>query len=375
MSTTPIFDLKEALPEPPKWWVRMLIGMLIGLLVTAIVILADQQKVPQWNWPAFNGLLIIPGLYAAIFVHELGHLAAGQMAGWRSGGIAVGGFMLLKSGRNWVMQFEWHRCVAGFFKPLTNDIGYGRWQSAVMVTGGPLASIALTVAAGAISARYGSGIWDWIGSLFWISLFVAIITLAPFSAGVAKSDGARLWTLWRHPKETAKWMAILRLQTEEADGVRPREWSQEAAQQTLTVEAKASEYSYCQLMAFYRRMDEGAAEAAIEHLERVLAKSARLGNAGRHGLFLEAAYTSAMIRRNPEQARTWRERACRLRKTKWLDPVNAAIAMCEGQYEEAAGHWEAAGERATRRKLDSGVTRFAREKWAEYAVECRQRLL
>ena len=110
---------------------------------------------------------------------------------------------------------------------------------------------------------------------------------------------------------------------------------------------------------------------ALRHLENALAKSARLGKIVRHALFLEAASASAMVRRGAAQARIWRDRACKLRKPESLHVVEAAIAMCEDRYEEAAKHWEAAGARAARRKLDSGLARFAKEKWAEYEAACR----
>ena len=80
-------------------------------------------------------------------------------------------------------------------------------------------------------------------------------------------------------------MAILALQTEEAKGLRPHEWDPQLFEQILRVDPSACEYLYCQLMAFYRRADEGMEEAALEHLENVLAKSARVGRALRHSLF------------------------------------------------------------------------------------------
>jgi hypothetical protein len=166
-------------------------------------------------------------------------------------------------------------------------------------------------------------------------------------------------------------MAILALQTEEAKGLRPHEWDPQLFEQILRVDPSACEYLYCQLMAFYRRADEGMEEAALEHLENVLAKSARVGRALRHSLFLEAASATACIRKQPAHARVWRERACKLRKPESLDAVEAGIAMCEQRYEEALRRWEAAHAHMVRRRLDSGLVRFAKSKWAEYEGACR----
>jgi hypothetical protein len=48
--------------------------------------------------------------------------------------------------------------------------------------------------------------------------------------------------------------------------------------------------------------------------------------------------------------------------------------MCEGRYQAALQHWEAAKAHIRLRKLDSGMIRFASEKWAEYESHCRAAL-
>jgi hypothetical protein len=90
----------------------------------------------------------------------------------------------------------------------------------------------------------------------------------------------------------------------------------------------------------------------------------------RHAIFLEAASASACIQKQCVQARTWRDRACKLRKPESLDAVEAGIAMCEGRFEAASQHWKAASAYVDRRKLDSGIVRFAKEKWAEFEAAC-----
>jgi hypothetical protein len=51
--------------------------------------------------------------------------------------------------------------------------------------------------------------------------------------------------------------------------------------------------------------------------------------------------------------------------------LDAEIAMCDGQYAEAVVHWEAARAFVDRLRLDSGLIRFAKDKWAGYEAECR----
>ena len=224
---------------------------------------------------------------------------------------------------------------------------------------------------GLLWVRYGNGTWAWIGTLFWTSLFIVVISAIPFSAGLNKSDGARFWQLFRYPEQARSWMALLAIQTEEVKGLRPREWNAEFVREILAADVSSSEYLYCQLMVFYRRLDDGSDLAALVHLENALASSKRAEKSLRHALCLEAACASAVIRKQSAHAGVWCERACKLRKPESLDVIDGAIAMCEGQYGEAAQHREAARVRVDRLHLDSGLIRFAKDKWAEYENSCK----
>jgi hypothetical protein len=225
-----------------------------------------------------------------------------------------------------------------------------------------------------IFARWGNGGWDWIGTMFWSSLFTASLFLFPYSQGLHKSDGARLWQLVRHAEQTAVWGALLALQTQDVEGVRPRDWNPRIFAKVLNATPSSDEYFACQLMAYYRRVDEGSDEAALNHLEQALAKSAGQPRAVHYLLFVEAASASAAIRGQSPQARTWLARARKLSKAERLDGVQAGIAMCEGRYEDAITHWRAARDRIDRRKLDSGVVRLAKQKWNDYENACRSAL-
>lgn len=371
MSETPILDLEREPPEPPKRWLPRLIGLMIGVGIGLILILQDENQLPVWHWPAFNGLLLIPALYVSIAIHEIGHLIAGTLVGVDAGGIAVGGLTFVRSGKNWTFRFDGHSWAGGFFLPFTNARALHRARLACTIAGGPLASFALTLVSLLVFVHAGNGTWDWAGTLFWVGLFTLLSSATPFSAGLTRSDGARLLLLFRHPERALSWMALLALQTEEAKGTRPREWDSELVMHALSVEPEALEYPYCQLMAYYRRLDEGAESTALQHLENALARSARTGRNVRHVLFLEAASANANIRKQVPQARDWCRRATKLRKPKSLDVVEAGIAMCEGRYGEALQFWEAARANVARRKLDSGLIRFAKEKWADYESVCR----
>lgn len=342
--------------------------------MAAIFILADQNKPPAWHWPRLNGLLLIPGLYLATAIHELGHLAAASLVGIDTGAISVGAFLFAKSGKNWAFHFNRRSWLGGFFRPLTGNPNVRPLDFAWMVAGGPAASFLLAVLCGVAFARGGNGGWDWIGTMFWISLFTVAMPMLPYPGGLNKSDGARLWQLIRHSERTRIWAALLALQTEETQGVRPRDWNSGLFEKIVNASPSSEENLACQLMAYYRRIDEGCDEAALDYLEQALAQSAGRPKALQYLLFAEAASASVDIRKRAPQARIWLERARQLSKAEPLDGVEAGIAMCEGRYEDAIRHWQAARDRVDRRKLDLGVVRLAKEKWNAYEDVCRSAL-
>jgi hypothetical protein len=373
MSATPILDLEQPPPKPPAGWRgragRLAIGAALGVLIE----LGEEMR-GSVRWPVANGWLILPAFWLAVAIHELGHLAAAKLVGLDAGGLSIGPLMFLKSGGNLVFRCDWRRWAGGFFKPLTVSADLNPAPFAWSVAGGPLASLALTGMCGLLQARYGDGNWQWIGTLSWAALGTVLLSVIPFSVGVQESDGARLWQLIRRPKEARPLMALLGIQTEEAQGLLPREWDPQRFEEMLRMDRSAGEYFYCELLGFYRRFDEGSEAEALQHLENALASSAHAGTGMRYALFLEAVCASALIQKRAERARAWRARAAGLRKSKFMFAADAALARCEGRPEEALRQWTAARARVDRLRLDSGLIRFAKAKWAECEAECRSEL-
>ena len=92
--------------------------------------------------------------------------------------------------------------------------------------------------------QYGSGIWNWRGSLFWTSLFTALVSTIPFSSGLQKTDTALLWLLLRHRERARSWMARLRLMTEDAKGTRRRHWNPDLVERALAPGVSMKEYPF-----------------------------------------------------------------------------------------------------------------------------------
>ena len=368
MQATPILDLIQDPPAPRISRVGLLIGAAIGL---GFVFLPDSLT---GMMPGFNLLLWLPCLYIAICVHELAHLAAGIAAGMPPGGLVVGGFVMLKSGDHWTFRFDRRRLLGGGLAvPLPEKGKFNVAGFAWMVAAGPIASVLSVLVCWLAFLKYGSGDWDWIGSFFWASA-VGLLSLIPMSSGMNKSDAARLWMLWTKPEQSRAWMAAVAVQAESTAGVRPRERDSALVEQMLQMPPDGAEGIFRHIMAYYRRLDEKNDQAACEHLESALAASAKSGKAVRQLLFLEAAEVNGLIRHNAAHARTWLERAVKLRKAESIACVKGSIAMCEARFEDGLREIAEARAFIVKKKLDSGLARFAKERLDDRERQCRDAL-
>jgi hypothetical protein len=324
--------------------------------------------------PGFDVLLWVPCLYVMIAIHELGHLAVGKITGMAPGGLVVGGFVIMKSGNHWSFRFNWRRALSGGLAvPLPAKENYRLRDFAWMVAAGPAASLLSALLCWLAFLKYGSGTLDWIGSFFWAAL-VGLLSLIPISAGLNRSDAARLWMLLRQPDEARAWMAAVAVQAENANGVRPREWDSTLVEGMMSVAQPGAGRIFPELMAYYRNLDERNESAALEHLESALAASAKSGKGVRQVLFFEAAEVNALLTRNSVNACKWRERALKLRKPQSGACADGAIAMCEGRFEDALRDIAAARAFIVKKKADSGLARFAKERLDERERACQDAL-
>jgi hypothetical protein len=359
MSETPILDLELDPPKMRRSWALF--------LFSAVLVVLILQWVPvyiEWWFPV---------LYASIAFHEVGHLTAGKLAAMKTGGIAVGGVMIFRSGDRWRCRFEYRRILSGgLAKPLPEKGDFDPVRYAWMVAGGPLATIILAAGAGIVLWKSGSSASS-LSSLFWINLILLAGTLLP-AGGINKSDGPRLWMLLRNRDESRSWIALLQVMAEETKGVLPRDWDPELVALMLQNSPKAGDNAFRQLMAFYRRNDEGDQNAALVHLENALAASGNCGRALRNACFAEAAGSCAMLRGRPAAARTWVSRAAKLRKPISPHSIDAFLAHSDGRYADALKSWDAALAFLAKRKLGSGLARYAKGRMEEYREQCREAL-
>ncbi len=287
----------------------------------------------------------------------------------------MGGIILIKSGQRWIFQFQRRYLFGGFTVPLPARHDFQRARHVWMVVGGPLASILLTIVCGLAIRALGTGAWDWIGTLFWCSAITVASSVIPYTVSGHMSDGMRFWQLLTKPDRARRWMAVVALQAENMQGVRPRDWTAEVVEQALETEESDPSYPIIQILAGYRSNELGDQDAALQRLENTVAVASRNGNKVMlRACFLEAGAWSAMRRHNPAQARVWMDRAAALKARSTPGDtagVEARIAMAEGRYTEALEHWQRYRDLISKKRLDSGIIRFAKDNIAEAESECR----
>jgi hypothetical protein len=352
MSETPILDLENAPPRLARPWFAWLLGGAIGG-----VLVVQQPVAVDFTW-------WFPLLYLSIALHEIGHLIAAKLVGMESGGLVIGGLVILKSGARWVVRFDWRRILSGgLAKPLPRKGDFYSARHAWMIAGGPIATVLLVV----------------IGVLFhwnclWVLNAILLMSCLLPSSGMNKSDGARIWLLLRNPEDSQSFMAVLQVQTQETEGILPGDWDSDLVKEMLRGGPESGDKAYRQMLAFYRCIHQGNPDAALLHLEKALAGSARCGRVCRQWCFLEAACSTALLRGDAAKARTWLQRAVKVRKPESKANVEASIAMAEGRYQDAIPLWDESLAFIAKRRGDSGLIRFTKMKIAEYREQCRERL-
>jgi hypothetical protein len=237
-------------------------------------------------------------------------------------------------------HFDWTRVVTdGIALPVPPTREFRRTVFLWLIAGGPVVSVAVTLAWWLIFLEHGSGVRNWMGTFFWTSA-VGLLSLIPMSSGLNKSDAARILMFLTKPDQARAWIAAVAVQAENLRGVRPREWSNQLVEEMMLAK---TEKVFPRLMAFFRELDLGNAPGALEHLEIALADSARVGKQVRHVLFLTAAEACAQLKWNADVARQWQQRALKLRKRGSAAPAAVAIAMCEDRFEDALREVSGAG--------------------------------
>jgi len=306
--------------------------------------------------------------------HELGHLVGGWLTGGRFLLWVIGPLMIRRTPAG--IQPAWNRSVnlgGGMAACLPLEPGRMTPQrAAVMIVGGPVASLVLTVIAlwlaAALTAAAGSEPSAWAVAQHvalataGMSLMIFLVTAFPGSTGGFKTDGKRVFDLLRGDRRSAQEAAVLVLTTAGLAGVRPADYDPALVARAVSLRDGSLFDLYGQLTAYTHAADRGEWAVAQQHLDLVLAGEDRVAPYVRDVLRCEYAWLLATQADAPGMARAWLETAGKLD----FDPATrlraeAAVLLAEGRRAEAADQARAGLHAMRHRSMSPVESPFVRE--------------
>jgi hypothetical protein len=333
MGATPILDRNQPAPSRKKrQWLAMALGAAIGGCIIQLTPVFDADSVLEH--PLEVGLTLLGAYYAAVLLHELGHLSAGLAAGFAFRQFAVGPLVLNLENGGLRVRFASARLLGGgqvAMVPESTDRLRSRFLQ--FIAGGPAVTVLLFVVP--LALRGGM-----LGNcVLIVNLLIAVSSLLPYTINGRPTDAKLLLGLLRPGPAADRLATILFLLAIDSRGIAPRDWP---ADSLHVLEGEGGNSAYCEIgrmFVYFCAMDGGEPERIAEALERVLALSDRLNPDSRRAYFAEAAFVQGIFRRDATLARAWLDDARRVKgtlpKEDWDSAALAGIACAEGDAAQA----------------------------------------
>jgi hypothetical protein len=374
-------------PKPPaqekslKSWATLLLLVVIGGLagyfgakVGARLGADALLRGPGPKWVGLLPVLALPLVWlVAVAAHEFGHLAGGWAGGGKFLLYVVGPFKWQRTPTG--IRFSWNWSVnlgGGMAACLPLDAArVTPRRMALMIAGGPLASLLLAVAtlwlAAALAAPATQGLLRNFAqnlslSVTGISLLVFLLTVFPSTLGGFKSDGRRFYELLRGDRRSDQEKAMMALTTAALSGMRPADLDAGLVGESVALRDGSIFDLYAHFTAYQHAIDRGEVARAQTLLDYVMTGEARLVPFIRDAARCEYAWLLATRAEAPAAARAWLDSAGAVA----FDPATrlraeAAVLLTEGRAREAAAKARE-GLHALRHKSMSPVENpFARE--------------
>jgi hypothetical protein len=323
-----------------------LLGLLLGVLISQSASGPGQRQGALTLW---HILWVIPIFYLAVAIHELGHLLGGWLVDFRFVMLVIGPLRVMRTARS--VQVSLNRTlrgVGGLAATIPRHFANLRSRLAVMIAGGPLASLLLGLVC--LGLVLGAPVRQEVTHLLLVllafcNLGLGVASLIPMRSGGFMSDGGQLWSLWRQPALVEARQAVLMIQAASISGVRPRDWDGALLERGSGAVGQPQMHAVLELLGYLHRLDRGDVEGARVRLIAALEQLEHLPLAVRPAFCSEAAYFAARHLNDLETAQAWFER------------IKGGVADRQTRLRAAAAIALAAGERATAVNLaQAGIT-------------------
>jgi hypothetical protein len=325
-----------------------------------------RQLLPLLGWLALL-LVLLGSAFLSILIHEGGHLLACWSVGFWLYQCKLGPFLITRARRGFRLQVSRSDLWLGYVVACPLDDRRLRLRKAILVAGGPLASLAMLVvfwwlyalnsasACAGLSflACFGNGLMNgiyaegmsagllmttWLAWTLLLALFIFWGTLFPYTSrrGIY-SDGLKLLWCFQGSPQITRDLLLARLVGQTARGVRPRAWPAGLAEQLMTLLKQFPTDRSLLVYAYYLALENRQIQAAGTFLDRAVL-TLEGATTVEATLALETAYFEARYRGNLAAARAWLGQATpgASRFEDLMRPrAEAAISLLEGRAVEA----------------------------------------
>lgn len=274
-------------------------GQLVQFIRRAIGLLFPQDLSGyEMLLPAFFSAI---AFFAAVTVHELGHLLAGRWSHFRLVSIQLGHVQITPP-----FHIRWRprALVPGasglvIMAPL--DARSLRIRAIIMLLGGCAANL--------ITGLSFTFLWPSHALLSrWfivMSVVLGLVNLLPFRSKALLSDGKRILMLLRNSRQGQRWLALLRLNADIGRGIDPEKLNPQIMAIATAVEDESPDTVNAHILAFAAAFAKHDDPEAARLLEVCLRHSGSAWPAQREAAFLNAAIFQAERRRCADLAEQW----------------------------------------------------------------------
>jgi hypothetical protein len=378
---TPILDSGILPARSENAFADSMIGVLWGLcggvIVARVGAQANRNSSVGYALLGFVAMSIL-----AISVHELGHIAAGWLVGFRFRFISIGPLSLgLEHGMVRV-RIRLERGALGYAGIRVDRVLRLRRRLLIFIAAGPAANL-LSIPSTVFVVNYAfPRLGDtWLATLavefVVVSLLLAIIGLVPFGSS-PRTDGARIATLLGSKDGARRWMSSCAVTVQLNNGTRPREWKSTWLRAATSLHDGSADEFLANFLAYTSANDRKVAPEAALHLERCLELASTQWPSTRDLLAQEAAVFTAWFRRDAAVAEKWASQIGKPKLMSRLLQIRLSVALdtAKSDFQRAREELQVGLAFVERLPVSAAQGRL-REGWIEWQeeIEERQKLL
>jgi hypothetical protein len=351
-TSTPLLDGLR--PLPPRKWARLSAGeyfFFSGAVILAMIALPWFRNVAESLLS--HGIVVaslitciaIPGsaLLMALAVHEVGHLFAAWIAGFR----LTQRKLDESSAGKYATGKKLYSCDGlrlGFVSLEPRELDHLPRRLLFVVSAGPVGSLVLPLLleTWAQAATLSLLTAFTLHVLAGLSILLGVAELLPDAGKRSFSDGERVLMLLKNDAAAQRWIFILQSQVALTRGEHPRTWDEAAMARAVAVDDDTRDAVNARWLGYLWATERQDITSATKYLEEALAAPVSASVWLRDRLFLEAALFQAWFREDNVKACSWAAQIQRRKLTAWQRlRLETALLWSEGRLFDA---WEKFGD-------------------------------